>query len=165
MRTSFYTSPQKITSRLGDIKISDSNVISEYNERAANETDSALYGVYTVPLAGMTDEAAGEVGEINADLAAGYLILSLASASQSEGVYALGTNLIKSGRDKLAKYHKGSVVIAGATKADPTDKKRYTPRVLSKGADRQLGSFMGDIYQDWDKPEGSYVYPRRDKPW
>jgi hypothetical protein len=166
-RATVYTTQAKIISRLGDIKISDQLDIQEFVDRAANETDAALAGVYTIPLTGMSTEASGEMSEINADLAAAYLILSLAAATQSEGTFALAQDLKKSSRDKLMEYRTGKKIIVGAEK-DTTlaDNQRYTPKISVRGPDAKLGSRFSDIYPDFDKKDtGSFQYPRRREPW
>lgn len=105
---------------IGDISLSPTLSRESFIRDAADEMDARLGFVYTLPLTGIQPHAVTLLKMINARLASGRLLMSLAAPAEDDGVHRYGEWLIKQAYDDLYAICNGTINLAGATLiADP----------------------------------------------
>jgi hypothetical protein len=100
---------------IGDMEISSALSRESYIRDAANEMDARLGFVYALPIVGIPTHAQTLLKMINARLASGRLLMSIAAPSEDDSVHRYGTWLIKCAYDDLYAICNGQIVLTGAT--------------------------------------------------
>jgi hypothetical protein len=106
---------------VGDMEFSAATSKESFVRDAANEMDARLGFVYVLPITGIPAHAQTLLKMINARLASGRLLMSIAAPAEDDGVHRYGEWLIKEAYNDLHAICNGSIQLAGATStADPT---------------------------------------------
>jgi hypothetical protein len=104
---------------LGDITISSAIDLNKVVRDAADEMDSKIGFVYELPLpASLPQHITTMLKMINARLASGRLILTIASPAEAVDLYRYGTHLIELAEEALCGITTGKFQIPGATQIE-----------------------------------------------
>ena len=105
---------------IGDVGLSSTLSKASFVRDAADEMDARLGFVYVLPITGIPTYAQLLLKQINARLASGRLLMSIAAPAEEDGVHRYGEWLIKQAYDDLYAICNGSIVLGGATVAVDT---------------------------------------------
>lgn len=106
---------------IGDIELSSMLSEESFVRDAAQEMDARLGFVYILPIVGIPAHAQTLLKQINARLASGRLLMSIAAPAEDNSVHRYGEWLIKQAYDDLYAICNGSIILGSATLApDPT---------------------------------------------
>lgn len=105
---------------IGDIQLSSTLSKESFVRDAADEMNARLGFVYILPITGIPAHATTLLKMINARLASGRLLMSIAAPAEDDGVHRYGEWLIKQAYDDLYAICNGQIILGGAVPAiDP----------------------------------------------
>ena len=100
---------------IGDVTLSSGLSRESFLRDAADEMDSRLGFVYVLPIAGIQPHAITLLKMINARLASGRLLMSIAAPSEDDSVHRYGEWLIKEAYADLMSICNRTIDLVGAT--------------------------------------------------
>jgi len=149
-----YGSERDVKELLSDIPLPEGRDISRYIKKAESRVDAYIGNIYSVPVditaSGITSSAIELLQTITTDLAAGYLLLSLATVQENDIIHAYGQSLVDRAISDLEKIKEQELVLDGATKSTTTAR---VSKILSSSADgsadaQDSDSYFGKSYTD-----------------
>lgn len=155
-----YGSERDVRELLSDIPLPEGRDISRYIKRAEARVDAYLAELYEIPVditaSGISNSAVELLQAVTTDLAAGYLLLSLATVQENDLIHAYGQNLIDRAIADLEKIKNQEMVLDGATASSTTTRGK---KILESAADgsttaQDSESYFGKSYEEMlDKTE------------
>lgn len=142
-----YCADSELSPYLGDVEPPRDVTLKDWADMAADEMDSLLGQYYTLPIelseANPTQRADKLLlKKINAMLAAGRLITSMAVGGEGSTVHAYGNQLISDASKELARIAAGRTKLEGAELLPDESKKQSGPMI----ANRDRHSFVDCFY-------------------
>lgn len=139
---------------IGDIPL-QAGVSDSYVVNAALEIDSYLAGIYVTPItANLEEDPRGQqtmlvLKKINAHLASGRILTSLAAGGEDNQTHAYGLLLLKQSHEALAQLATGAPDLYGAVKHTVTNESHGRGAVYGTDAYSQV-----DVFYDTAMPGG-----------
>lgn len=156
-----YCEVADVQRQLGQISLPPSITVDDYINDAADKVDAALSSRYVVPVPIVVGEAndrqaASVLRRLNADFAAGWIILAAAGPGSSDRVQAYGKYLLDGAQRALDALSAGTVVLDNQPASETHNLRSAGPKVV--GVDRY--SLVDQFYQN-EYPEGFMPGPLR----
>jgi hypothetical protein len=157
-----YIDPDQVQNHLGDLQISSSISLDSVAEDAADEMNVRLGERYVVPLnlahASLLPHHKKLVEQINARLAAGRLIMAVASPSEDRDLHNYGKYLVDLAMADLDLVVSGRVLLGGQTASTvATDPDAHRgPSIFNQddesGVEQYVEAFYGGNWSNYWQP-------------
>ena len=157
-----YIDPDQVQSHLGDLQISSAIGLDSVAEDAADEMNVRLGERYVVPLnlasPSLLPHHKKLVEQINGRLAAGRLIMAVASPSEDRDLHNYGKYLVDLAMGDLDLIVSGRVLLGGqADSTVTTDPDAHAgPKVYNvdaeSGVEQYVEAFFGGNYSNYWQP-------------
>lgn len=140
----------------GDMPIQSQVNVSQYISNAAEEIDAAIGLMYATPV--VTDSSAAQrplkllLKKINAQLATGRIITTVAAMQENEQVHAYGLMLLQSAQEALAQLASGNTDLPGLVPVNETT--TQGPIIYNQDSESMVNSFY-----NMTSPDGLSVRP------
>ena len=159
-----YSAPDDLL--LGDLIVSESVGKQKYVDDAADEINSAIGFLYTIPVvtdAQGVDPIVGMVlKRLNNWLATGRLIMALAAGGEDTNLHAYGLSLVTQAQATLAQIASGELKLPGAAPAPGTEDNRPEGASVSNVDEYSaVEAFYGEVMRPSvvvERPPGSLVW-------
>lgn len=157
-----YIGPDQVQNHLGDLQVSSSISLDSVAEDAADEMNVRLGERYVVPLVLTAPELLPHhrklIEQINGRLAAGRLIMSMASPSEDRDLHNYGKYLVDLAHGDLELIASGRVVLGGQAQstAESSADDATGPKVYNldgeSGVEQFTEAFFGGNWNNYWKP-------------
>jgi len=131
-----YSTDNDIASKYSHLKISNDLTVGDYREEAYHEINMEISKLYIVPVVSTKDIDQEYLKSIESRLAAGNILIAVASVSEVENVHEYGKLLIDQAREKIDKLIDQTIILTGAPKdTDDTDELIDAGKIQGSAAD------------------------------
>lgn len=128
-----------MTEKLSQVTIPADMVVDNFRSNAYNRINAKIRAIYTVPVASSDATDMAILKDIEANLAAGRLLLAVATLHEMENVSEYGKLLIEQGEKELKELAEEIVVLSSgaARDADDSDEAVDPPQILGQSPDEE----------------------------
>jgi hypothetical protein len=132
-----YSIDSDIRSKFSHLTIPSGILVGNFREAAYNRVNAKLRKIYEVPITSIdiTDQAV--LKEIESNIAAGKIIMSVSTSDELTDIHQYGESLVKEGEFNIKELLKEDMVLSSlATRdADDSDETIDPPKILGSSAD------------------------------
>ncbi|HFC76728.1 MAG TPA: hypothetical protein ENJ27_00670, partial [Candidatus Moranbacteria bacterium] len=109
-----YSTNNDVSLKISHIKIPSGLSIDDFRDEAYNEINAEIRGLYVVPVDSDDETDMGYLKVIEQNLAAGKLLLDVATANEIEQLHSYASFLIDKATKNLSKIIDQKIVLSGA---------------------------------------------------
>ena len=140
-----YSTDNDVASKYSHLKISNDLTVSDYRKEAYNDINIEISKLYVVPVVSTKDIDSDYLKSIESRLAAGNILIAVASVSEIENVHEYGKLLIEQATDKINKLLDQSIILTGAPKdTDDSDELIDAGKIQGSAPD-EYGTFEREM--------------------
>lgn len=143
-----YSNDQDVKNKLMDSDLPATISVEAFRSDAYSRINIELRRVYTVPVASADSVDMDYLKFMEAEYAAGLLLMNMAMPSEDRTLHAYGKSLVKGAQDKLMKILNQEVLLEGAAVAELKSNKESRPFKMtlnSPDGDSYFGHKMSDV--------------------
>ena len=132
-----YCKDNDITEKFSNVTLPQTIVVANYRNAAYNRINARLRRIYIVPIVSTDAIDQAILQSIEANIAAGRVLLAVATLHEVENVHEYGKLLISQGEKELKELEEETVVLSSgaARDTDDSDEGIESARILGGAAD------------------------------
>lgn len=135
-----YSNDSDVTSKYAHLTIPVNITVEEYREEAFRLINVRIRALYSLPMDTTDENDLAYLKSIESRMAAGNILIAVASVAERENVHEYGKLLIDQAEEKLQKLIDQEIVLKAAKDTDASDDVIDPPKLQGSAAD-EYGTF------------------------